>query len=75
MPANNPLIGGLHITNWMETAGQGGPAATSAPDEGASMSSSNYRHPVVFLMAFALLFLFLAVRVGGFHLITSASVG
>lgn len=75
MPANNPLIGGLHVANWMETAGQGGPAASAAPSEGATMNSSNYRIPVVVLMAFALLFLFLAVRVAGFHLITSASVG
>jgi hypothetical protein len=72
VPANNPILGGKHITSYSNAPGVGNepPAAAvfSAP------AAQGYAVPVAVIVGFALLLL-LAFRIWGFQALVSARVG
>lgn len=72
MPANNPIVGGRHVSSYSSGAGSVEPAAEAPAPIGSSMGKG-YNIPVVTIVAFALVLLLL-FRAWGFAALASARV-
>lgn len=72
MPANNPILGGKHISSYSNA-----PGSTQEPPSAAVFSppaTGGYTVPVAVIVGFALLILIL-YRMFGFQALVSARVG
>lgn len=79
MPANNPIVSGVHVSAY-QGEGEGGSVAASNSGSGGGTPTSvihapnAYRNPMVALMVFGLLILIL-FWIAGFKFVVSASAG